>query len=96
MKHYHATWTHDRPDEPVWMAYEVAEDRTVLRMVERFAIGWTDYRDAAREDSPSLLDQPFDPSDMDLDATMTLREITAEEFEALWDAQHGQAGPELY
>jgi hypothetical protein len=83
MKHFRATWTHDRPDEPVWMAYEVSEDGRVTRMIEHFAVGWTDYREAAREESESLIDQAFDPAAFD-DPSMTLREITAEEFEGRW------------
>lgn len=83
MKHYHATWVHDRPDDPVWMAYEVTDDGRVTRMVERFAVGWTDYREAAREEAESLIDQPFDPAAFE-DEAMTLREITPDWFAGLW------------
>ena len=85
MRYYHATWSHDRPDEPVWMAYEVTEDGKVPRMVEHFALGWTDRREATREDCESLLDGAFDPPEFEADATVTLREIAAEEFLSLWD-----------
>ncbi len=83
MKYYHATWAHDLPDEPVWMAYEVSEEGHVLRMIERFAVGWTDYREAAREEAESLIDRAFDPSAFEQDS-MTLREITPDWFEGLW------------
>ncbi len=87
MKYYHATWSHAVPDEPVWMAYEVSDEGHVLRMVEHFAIGWTDYREAWREESESLIDAPFDPAGFGTDDAPTLREITAAEFETLWDQQ---------
>jgi hypothetical protein len=83
VKHYHATWTHDRPDDPVWMAYEVTDEGQVTRLIEHFAVGWTDYREAAREDCESLVDGPFEPSAFEGDA-MTLREITPEWFAGLW------------
>ncbi|EYD77351.1 hypothetical protein Rumeso_01058 [Rubellimicrobium mesophilum DSM 19309] len=86
MKYYHAAWTHDLPDEPVWMAYEVSEDGNVTRMVEHFAVGWTDYRMATREECENLIDQPFDPAAFDEEA-MTLREITPDWFAGLWRKQ---------
>ena len=86
MKHYHATWVHDRPDDPVWMAYEVSDEGHVTRMIEHFAVGWTDYRSAAQEDCQSLIDQPFDPAAFE-DGAMTLREITADWFAGLWRKQ---------
>ena len=84
MPYYHSTWTHDSPDDPVWMAYEVTDERNVVRLIEHFALGWTDYREAAQEECVSLLDRPFEPSEADLDPTVTVEEITAEAFEALW------------
>ena len=83
MKHYHVTWTHDLPDEPVWMAYEVAGDGLVTRMIEHFAVGWTDYREAAQEESESLIDHPFDAAPFQ-DPSMSLREITPDWFAGLW------------
>ena len=83
MKHYHATWAHDLPDEPVWMAYEVSDEGHVTRMIEHFAVGWTDYREASQEEAESLLDRAFDPAAFDQDG-MTLREITEDWFAGLW------------
>jgi len=86
LKHYHATWVHDRPDDPVWMAYEVSDEGHVTRMIEHFAVGWTDYRSAVQEESESLTDGPFDPAAFE-DGSMTLREITADWFAGLWRKQ---------
>ena len=83
MKYYHVTWAHDLPGEPVRMAYEVSDEGHVTRMIEHFAVGWTDYREAAREESESLIDQPFDPAAFG-DAAISLREITSDWFAGLW------------
>ncbi len=86
MTYYHATWAHDLPDEPAWMAYEVSDEGHVTRMIEHFAVGWTDYREAVREEVESLIEAEFDPAAFD-DDSMTLREITAEWFGGLWAKQ---------
>jgi hypothetical protein len=82
MKYYHGTWTHKLPDQPDWMAYEVSDEGAVLRMIEHFALGWADYRDASLEGSSSLVDQAFDPASFALDETMALREIAADHSKA--------------
>ena len=50
MKHYHLRWSAPADDHPDWIACEVSDDGHVLRTVEHFAMGWADYRDAAREE----------------------------------------------
>ena len=86
MKHYRCTWAQAEPDQPDWMACKVTEDGHVIRLIEHFAVGWTDYRDAAREDCVSLSNRAFDPSELALDEALTLEEIAPEAFEALWRA----------
>jgi hypothetical protein len=87
MRYWLATWTEAPPDEPIWMALEVEEDGSVPRLVEHFELGWTGTRDARSEESDSLLDEPFDPEDAQGDPNLSLREIPAETFAALWEAQ---------
>ncbi len=88
MKHYRATWDHDLPDEPVWTAYEVTDEGRVLRMIEHFAVGWTDYREAAAEDCESLVEPAFDPSAFGGPGA-TLLEITPDWFAGLWRKRVG-------
>ena len=38
-EYLHCTWTHDFPDDPVEIFYEITPDRGVPRMVECFADG---------------------------------------------------------
>ncbi|MBP1806109.1 hypothetical protein [Rubellimicrobium aerolatum] len=83
MLHYHLTWTDPRPDEPDWMACEVSEEGHVTRLVEHFALGWTDWREATREERDSLWADPFAPPGPD--DGVALREIAPEDFEALWN-----------
>ena len=85
MEYFYGTWAHDHPDYPVWMAYEVNQDRDVVRMIEHFADGRTDYREAALEGWRSLSDQPFDGPDFEFDEPgLTFAGMTAEVFEGLW------------
>jgi hypothetical protein len=84
MKHYHLRWAQPPADHPDWMACEVSDEGHVLRAIEHFAMGWADYRDAARDDVPSLWDQPFDPAAIAQDETLKLHEITPDQFAALW------------
>ena len=87
MRYYLATWTDPAPDEPAWMALEIEEDGSCPRLVEHYDLGWTGTREARAEESDSLLDDPFDPEAAALDPAMTLREIPADAFAALWEAQ---------
>ena len=91
LRYYLATWADPAPDEPAWMALEIEEDGACPRLVEHYELGWTGTREAAREESDSLLDDPFDPEAVALDPAMTLREIPAETFAALWEAQSADA-----
>jgi hypothetical protein len=89
MKHYHLRWTQAAPDHPDWMACEVSDEGRVLRAIEHFAMGWADYRDAARDGVPSLWDQSFDPAVVGQDGGPRLHEITPEKFQALWAKGEG-------
>ncbi len=85
MTYFYGTWEHDFPDDPVWMAYEVTSDGAVVRRIESFPSGRTEYETAADEGVVSLIDTTFDLTTFDLsDPTMSLVEITAQVFEELW------------
>ncbi len=85
MRYFLGTWAHDSPDDPVRMAYEVTEDRAVLRRIESFPDGRTECETAADQGLVSLVHGDCDVSSFELnDLTMTLTEITAQEFERLW------------
>jgi hypothetical protein len=86
MRYFIGTWDHDLPDDPIWMAYEVDAERNVLRMIERFPSELAEYREAALEGWPSLIDQSFpEPDEVPADdPTLALVEVTAKEFEDHW------------
>ena len=70
------------------MAYEVTEDLAVLRRIESFPDGRTEYDTAADQGLVSLVHGDFDVDSFELDhLTMTLTEVSAQEFERLWAQQ---------
>ena len=57
--YFRTDWTHERPDDPIWVMYEVAPDGRVLRTMHAFADGGgvlTALEDF--EDRPERLPQP--------------------------------------
>ncbi len=69
------------------MAYEVTDNGAVVRRIEGFPGGRTEYETAADKGVVSLIDTTFDLVTFDLsDPTMSLVEITAQVFEELWAA----------
>lgn len=86
MRCYAGFWVHDHKDEPVWMAYEVNDSHAVVRMIEVFKEGRSEFRSAVVEGVVNLIDTEFLIEEMDdISLSMPLFEIGAKAFETLWN-----------
>ena len=80
-------WQHDLPDEPVELYGELDEQRWQLRKVEVFRDGRTVILgpNDIEQGATALDEAPVPPfSEIAADPQFEPREITAEEFEAIW------------
>jgi hypothetical protein len=84
MDYWLVHWSHSSPDDPVWMAYEVTDDKAVPRMIEHYADGRTDRLRVEDQGGPSLVHGDFEIELTDSDE-FTTTEISAEEFERRWN-----------
>ena len=86
MKRYLRTeWHHDHADEPVLLLSEV-EGGFEVRKVEAYRDGHMDYADATCSTGSTVLAEGLMPrvEDISSDDQFTPDEISAEEFEEIW------------
>ena len=93
--HYIAVeWLHMAPDEPIHLYYELDQDRYERRKVEMYRDGTLHSADATfGRGSTFLAWEPHPPvADISADPQFHVHEITAQEFENLWNraARHPQ------
>lgn len=79
-------WHHDHPDEPVALYGELDEERMELRKVEVFRDGHGDVAGPEIETGTTMLGECAVPplAEIATDPEFGPREITKEEFEAVW------------
>lgn len=98
--HYIAVeWLHMAPDEPIHLYYELDQDRYERRKVEAYRDGTLHAADATHgQEATFLAWDPHPPvADISADPQFLVREITAQEFESIWNraARHKQE-PTVY
>jgi hypothetical protein len=85
-------WHHDFADEPTWLYSELDENRYEVRKVEVFRDGRRFFADSQSSNGNSMLGEIPAPSLAELadEPEFTPSEISGDEFEAQWDAAHGE------
>jgi hypothetical protein len=86
-------WHHTNPEDPIWLYSELDNQRREIRKVEVFADGLHDWAEGARSTGAAQLStQPAPPfEEIALQPEFTPREISREEFEAVWRKATGNA-----
>ena len=85
-------WHHSSPKYPVELFSELDDASWERRKVELYADGHSDYADASESTGTTALGlAPVPPLDeIAADAQFTPREITRDEFEAVWQNRKNQ------
>jgi hypothetical protein len=86
-------WHHTNPEYPVWLYSELDDERWELRKVEVYADGLHDWAEGERSTGTARLSDQALPSfeEIALQPEFTAREISREEFEAVWRKAKGNA-----
>jgi hypothetical protein len=86
MKYIKVKWTHDLPDEPVWLYSELNDDLWETRKVEIFPDGTAGFASQAeRAGTTQLSVEPLPPfGEIASDPQFDLVEIASQEFEDVW------------
>ena len=92
MRYIAVRWHHSSREYPVDLYSELDDERWEQRKVEVYADGHSDYADATESIGSTMLGlAPVPPLDeIAGDAQFTPREITQQEFEALWSMRKSQ------
>jgi hypothetical protein len=79
-------WLHNTPSEPVHLYYELDADRYERRKVEVYRDGTLHLASASHgQGSTFLAWEPHPPkAEIEADPEFRVREITAQEFDAIW------------
>ena len=86
MKWIRVRWTHDHPDEPIWLLSELDSKRMEVRKIEVFRNGSKSYADSTIEMVGTRLGEGPVPnlSDIAEGPQFQVEEISHEEFESAW------------
>ena len=86
-------WHHTNPEDPIWLYSELNNERCEIRKVEVFADGLHDWAEGGRSTGAAQLSTRPLPSfeEVALQPEFTPREISHEEFEAVWRKAIGSA-----
>jgi hypothetical protein len=88
MRYIECSWKHNHPDEPVLLYSELDDARWELRKVEKFldgGFGFADRKVSYRDTMLGLRPIPANADIVEM-PEFELREITEQEFEAVWQA----------
>ncbi len=87
MKHLRVRWFHNSVEDPVVLYSEIDDERWEIRKVDEYVDGRRDLAGTGIETGSTFLAEDQTPSieEINSDPQFEAVEITAEEFEAVWD-----------
>jgi hypothetical protein len=94
MEYIAVRWRHSNSAYPTELFSELGPDRYEVRKVEAFSDGRLQYADSQEEIGGTMLGVvPVPPLEEIVDEEFTPRQITANEFEAMWLAARQSKPP---